>query len=328
MQYRHLGRTGLLVSPLALGTMNFGDRTDESTAHAILSAAADAGINLVDTADVYGTPQTPDIKQGSGRSEEIIGSWLKSTGRRDEIVLATKLYQPMGPGPNDRRLSARHIRAACEASLRRLGTDRIDLYQMHHMDRFTPVDEILEAMGRLVADGKVLYFGSSNFAGWYIAAMQSEALSRHMLGLVSEQSIYSLVDRAVELEVIPACRHFGIGLLAWSPLGRGLLAGVLHAHDCGRRTLPALRARVERHRAQLEQWEALCAELGLPPSEVALAWLLGRPGLTAAVTGPRTMAHLEGSLRALDLELPPEVIARIEAIWPGPGGEAPEAYAW
>ncbi|MDO5532620.1 aldo/keto reductase [Sutterella sp.] len=324
MEYRHLGRTGLLVSPLALGTMNFGDRTDEATAHAILSAAVDAGINLVDTADVYGCPQTPDIKQGSGRSEEIIGSWLQKTGRRDEIVLATKLYQPMGPGPNDRRLSARHIRAACEASLRRLGTDHIDLYFMHHMDRATPVDEILEAMGRLVADGKVIYFGSSNFAGWYIAAMQSEALARHMLGLVCEQSLYSLADRMVELEVAPACRHFGVGLLAWSPLGHGLLSGVLGREQ----SFPGLAPRIERHRAQLEQWEALCAGLGAAPSEVALAWLLTRPGLTAAITGPRTMAHLEGALRALNLRLSAETLERIDAIWPGPGGEAPEAYAW
>ncbi|MHC2048191.1 aldo/keto reductase [Klebsiella pneumoniae] len=218
MNYTHLGRTGLKVSRLCLGTMNFGDVTDEKTSARILDEALEAGINFIDTADVYGTEQSPDIQQGSGLSEEIIGRWLQQGGRRERIVLATKVYQPMGPGPNDRRLSAYHIRKACEDSLRRLKTDHIDVYQMHHIDRHTPWEEIWQAMELLVQQGKVLYIGSSNFAGWDIATAQSVATARHFLGLVAEQSLYNLTARTIELEVIPACRHFGLGLIPWSPL--------------------------------------------------------------------------------------------------------------
>ncbi len=210
MNYTHLGRTGLKVSRLCLGTMNFGDVTDEKTSARILDEALEAGINFIDTADVYGTEQSPDIQQGSGLSEEIIGRWLQQGGRRERIVLATKVYQPMGPGPNDRRLSAYHIRKACEDSLRRLKTDHIDVYQMHHIDRHTPWEESWQAMELLVQQGKVLYIGSSNFAGWDIATAQSVATARHFLGLVAEQSLYNLTARTVELEVIPACRHFGL----------------------------------------------------------------------------------------------------------------------
>ncbi|HBX5932726.1 TPA: hypothetical protein MH595_09360 [Klebsiella pneumoniae] len=228
MNYTHLGRTGLKVSRLCLGTMNFGDVTDEKTSARILDEALEAGINFIDTADVYGTEQSPDIQQGSGLSEEIIGRWLQQGGRRERIVLATKVYQPMGPGPNDRRLSAYHIRKACEDSLRRLKTDHIDVYQMHHIDRHTPWEEIWQAMELLVQQGKVLYIGSSNFAGWDIATAQSVATARHFLGLVAEQSLYNLTARTIELELIPACRHFGLGLIPWSPLAGGLLGGVLH----------------------------------------------------------------------------------------------------
>lgn len=213
MNYTHLGRTGLKVNRLCLGTMNFGDVTDEKTSASILDEALEAGINFIDTADVYGTEQSPDIQQGSGLSEEIIGRWLQQGGRRERIVLATKVYQPMGPGPNDRRLSAYHIRKACEDSLRRLKTDHIDVYQMHHIDRHTPWEEIWQAMELLVQQGKVLYIGSSNFAGWDIATAQSVATARHFLGLVAEQSLYNLTARTIELEVIPACRHFGLGLI-------------------------------------------------------------------------------------------------------------------
>ena len=222
MDYTHLGRTGLKVSRLCLGTMNFGDVSNETTSHRILDEAVEAGINFIDTADVYGTEQSPNIPQGSGLSEKIIGRWLEQGGRRDRIVLATKLYQPMGPGPNDRRLSAYHIRKACEDSLRRLKTDHIDVYQMHHIDRHTPWEEIWQAMEILVQQGKVLYIGSSNFAGWDIATAQSMASARNFLGLVAEQSLYNLAARTVELEVIPACRHFGLGLIPWSPLAGGL----------------------------------------------------------------------------------------------------------
>lgn len=225
MRYTNLGRTGLKVSRLALGTMNFGELTDEATSFAIMDEALDAGINLFDTADVYGGPQSPDMEKGFGISEEIIGRWLAQGGRRDHIILATKVYQPMDIGPNDRRLSGYHIRRACEASLRRLKTDHIDLYQMHHVDRTTPWEEIWQAMEQLIREGKITYVGSSNFAGWDIATAQCSAVSRNLLGLTSEQSLYNLTQRTIELEVIPALRHFGIGLIPWSPIGMGVLGG-------------------------------------------------------------------------------------------------------
>ncbi len=328
MQYKHLGRTGLQVSRLALGTMNFGELTDEAAGFEIMDRALEAGINFFDTADVYGGPQFPDMEKGYGVSEEIIGRWLARGGRRDRIVLATKLYQPMGTGPNDRRLSAYHIRRACEASLRRLGADHIDLYQMHHVDRGTPWDEIWQAMEQLVREGKVTYVGSSNFAGWDIATAQCAAARRNFLGLASEQSLYNLTDRTVELEVIPALRYYGVGLIPWSPIGMGLLGGVLRKANEGRRATPNSRARIERHRPQLEKYETLCDQLGEEPAAVALAWLLHNPAVTAPIVGPRTAGQLTGSLRALEVLLSDEALRRLDEIWPGPGGEAPTAYAW
>ncbi|MFJ7955851.1 aldo/keto reductase [Streptomyces sp. NPDC096319] len=329
MQYTHLGRSGLKVGRLALGTMNFGDATDEAESFKIMDAAVDAGINLFDTADVYGGPQTPDMKQGYGLSEEIIGRWLaQGGGRRDKIVLATKLYQPMGPGPNDKYLSAYKIRRSAEASLRRLQTDHIDLYQMHHFDRSTPWEEIWQAMEQLVREGKVTYIGSSNFAGWQIATAQNAATARNFMGLVSEQSLYNLAARTVELEVIPALRHYGIGLIPWSPLAGGLLGGVLKKLEDGRRTTPHMQRTVERYRPRLEAYEKLCADLGEQPADVALAWLLHNPVLTATIIGPRTADQLATSTGALDIALSAETLDRLDEIWPGPGGEAPEAYAW
>lgn len=329
MEYKHLGRTGLQVSRLALGTMNFGELADEGTSFAIMDEALDAGINFFDTADVYGGPQAPDMVKGYGVSEEIIGRWLaQGGGRRERIVLATKVYQPMETGPNDRRLSAYHIRRACEASLRRLKTDHIDLYQMHHVDRFTPWDEIWQAMETLIRDGKITYVGSSNFAGWHIATAQCTAASRNLLGLASEQSLYNLTQRAIELEVIPALRHFGIGLIPWSPIGMGLLGGVLKKLAEGRRATAQLQMQVDKLRPQLQAYEALCAQLGEVPSDVALAWLLHNPAVTAAISGPRTVEQLRQNLRAPLLTLSAETLVQLEAIWPGPGGEAPEAYAW
>lgn len=294
MNYTHLGRTGLKVSRLCLGTMNFGDVTDEKTSARILDEALEAGINFIDTADVYGTEQSPDIQQGSGLSEEIIGRWLQQGGRRERIVLATKVYQPMGPGPNDRRLSAYHIRKACEDSLRRLKTDHIDVYQMHHIDRHTPWEEIWQAMELLVQQGKVLYIGSSNFAGWDIATAQSVATARHFLGLVAEQSLYNLTARTIELEVIPACRHFGLGLIPWSPLAGGLLGGVLKKMASGRRARPAFARLIEQYRPQLEAYEGLCEDLGETPSDVALAWLLQNPVVTAPFSVSQASLVLEG----------------------------------
>ncbi|GGW09348.1 oxidoreductase [Streptomyces capoamus] len=329
MTYNHLGRTGLKVGKIGLGTMNFGWVTDEPTSFAILDRAVEEGINFIDTADVYGGPQSPDMTQGYGASEEIIGRWLaQGGGRRDRIVLATKLYQPMGTGPNDKYLSAYKIRRAAEASLRRLQTDHIDLYQMHHVDRSTPWDEIWQAMEQLVREGKVTYVGSSNFAGWHIATAQQEANKRHFLGLVSEQSLYNLGARTVELELIPALRHYGLGLIPWSPLGGGLLGGALEKADSGRRSSPDFLATVDRHRPQLEKYEALCADLGERPADVALAWLLHNPAVATTIVGPRTPEQLTESLRAPHLTLSPETLRALDEIWPGPGGEAPEAYAW
>ncbi len=329
MDYTHLGRTGLKVSRIALGTMNFGELTDEPTSFSIMDEALEAGVNFFDTADVYGGPQSPGMAKGYGTSEEIIGNWLAQDGaRRDRIVLATKVYQPMETGPNDKYLSAYHIRRACEASLKRLKTDHIDLYQMHHIDRATPWEEIWQAMEQLIREGKITYVGSSNFAGWDIATAQMTATARQMLGLASEQSLYNLAQRSIELEVIPALRHFGIGLIPWSPIGMGLLGGVLEKITEGRRAAPGLQAQIEKKRPQLEAYEALCREMGEAPSSVALAWLLHNPVVTSAISGPRTVAQLRQNLKAPSLTLPSEMLAKLDQIWPGPGGEAPEAYAW
>jgi aryl-alcohol dehydrogenase-like predicted oxidoreductase len=281
------------------------------------------GINFFDTANVYGW------KVGEGITEQIIGRWLaQGGGRREKIVLATKVYNEMGSGPNDRRLSAYHIRRACEGSLLRMRTDVIDLYQMHHIDRSTPWEEIWQAMERLVREGKVLYVGSSNFAGWHIARAQGEAQKRSFLGLVSEQSLYNLATRAIELEVIPACREYGLGLIPWSPLEGGLLSGALQKAKEGRRSEERTGKLIEKHRSKLEKYEPLCAEIGAQPGDVALAWLLQNPVVTSPIIGPRTMEQLSSTTRALELKLSPEVLKKLDEIWPGPGGEAPEAYAW
>ena len=322
MRYRRLGRTALQVSELCLGTMNFGPRTDEADAFDILDVALDAGINFVDTADQYGG------HLGVGTTEEIIGRWIAGDGRRrEQIVLATKLYEPMSELPNDRGLSAIHIRRACDASLRRLQTDHIDLYQMHHLDRAAPWDEIWQAMETLIAQGKITYVGSSNFAGWSIAQANEAATARHVLGLVSEQSLYNLTERTIELEVLPACEAYGLALLPWSPLAGGLLGGVSAGDSTGRRASPEMRRRIDDRRSQLERWEHACSELGHAPSEVALAWLLHRPGVTAPIVGPRSVDQLHSALAAAELDLDDDVMARLDEIFPGPG-PAPEAYAW
>jgi aryl-alcohol dehydrogenase-like predicted oxidoreductase len=323
MEYTHLGRSGLKVSRLCLGTMNFGPLSSQADSFEIMDKALELGINFFDTANVYGW------HLGKGITEEIIGRWLaQGGGRREQIVLATKVYGRMGDRPNERGLSAYHIRRACEESLRRLQIDHIDLYQMHHIDRETPWEEIWQAMEQLVREGKILYVGSSNFAGWHIAQAQAAAAARRFMGLVSEQSLYNLSARMIELEVIPACRAYGLGLLPWSPLGGGLLAGAVQKASDGRRASEHTQEAAEQHRAQLDAYESLCRKLGEKPVDVALAWLLQVPGVTAPIIGPRTLEQLEGSLRALEIELSEDILARLDEIWPGPGGEAPEAYAW
>ncbi len=323
MQYVHLGRTGLKVSRLCLGTMNFGPQTSEEDSHALMERALELGINFFDTADVYGW------KRGEGWTEQIIGRWFaKGGGRREKVVLATKVYGDMGDWPNQSRLSALHIRKACEDSLRRLQTDYIDLYQMHHIDRNTPFEEIWQAMEQLHREGKILYVGSSNFAGWHIAKAQEMARSRNFLGLVSEQSLYNLTARTIELEVIPACREYGIGIIPWSPLAQGILGGVLRQTEGDRRFSDRARRAIEQQRDRLERWEALCEEMGEKPADVALAWLLHQDAVTAPIIGPRTMEQLEGSTRALEVPLSEEILKKLDEIFPGPGGPAPEAYAW
>ncbi|WP_042377045.1 aldo/keto reductase [Streptacidiphilus melanogenes] len=336
MEYTQLGRTGVRVSRLVLGTMNFGPQTDEAASHGLMDAALDAGVNFFDTANIYG------LNEHKGLTEEIVGSWLaKGGGRRDKVVLATKVYGNMIDGepivgaswPNFDRLSAVNIRRSVEASLRRLGTDHIDLYQFHHVDRLTSFEEIWQAVDVLVQQGKILYAGSSNFPGYKIAqANETARRDRPGLGLVSEQCLYNLFERRSELEVIPAAQEYGLGVIPWSPLHQGLLGGALRkeAEGSGARTRagrsaagladPAVRARVE-------AYENLAAKHGLEPGEVALAWLLTRPGVTGPIVGPRTHEQLESALRALELTLSEELLAGLDEIFPGPG-PAPEAYAW
>ena len=330
VQHKRLGTHGVLVSNLCLGTMNFGWHTSEADSFAIMDRALELGINFFDTADVYGWSVE------HGLTEEIIGRWFaRGGGRRDAVVLATKVYNPVDRKANrpevnsdGRSLSAYKIRKHCHGSLARLQTDWIDLYQMHHVDRDCPWDEVWQSFDALVKQGKVVYVGSSNFAGWDIATACQEAARRGLMGLCSEQSIYHLDNRMVELEVIPACRHYGLGLIPWSPLGGGLLGGALQKHAGGRRQGEDFDKKVEARRGQLERYESLCRDLGHPPGEVALAWLLHNPVVTAPIIGPRNLEQLESAVRAAAIRLDAETVARLDEIFPGPGGEAPRAYAW
>ncbi|MEV4924376.1 aldo/keto reductase [Streptomyces roseoverticillatus] len=331
MEYTQLGRTGLKVSRLVLGTMNFGPQTDEAGSHAIMDAALGAGVNFFDTANVYGWGDD------KGRTEEIIGTWFaKGGGRRDKVVIATKVFGNMGPDgadwPNHDRLSAANIRRAVDASLKRLQTDHIDLYQFHHVDRATPWDEIWQAIDVLVQQGKIVYAGSSNHAGWHIAQANEAARRRGSLGLVSEQCLYNLAERRAEMEVIPAAEGYGLGVIPWSPLHGGLLGGVIRkereggsARAASGRSADALAN--TKVREQVQAYEDLLDKHGLQPGEVALAWLLTRPGVTGPIVGPRTADQLASALRAVELELSAELLGQLDEIFPGPG-PSPEAFAW
>jgi len=326
MEYTYLGRTGLKVSRLCLGTMNFGPYTTEQDSNKIMNRSLELGINFFDTANVYGAMNDP---KAVGITEEIIGRWFaEDKSRRDKVVLATKVYGRMGDYPNESKLSAYHIKKACEDSLRRMQTDHIDLYQMHHIDRNTPWDEIYQAMEQLIREGKIIYVGSSNFAAWNLAEAYYKAKERHMLGIISEQSIYSLRNRHIELEVIPACRAFGIGLIPWSPLGGGILCGVLEKAKEGRRTREPLQKSVEKLQPQIEAYENLCKEINQRPADVALAWVLQNPVVTSPIVGPRTIEQLEENVNAINIKFTDETLRRLDEIWPGPGNQAPEAYAW
>ena len=332
MDHTHLGRSGLSVSRLCLGTMNFGPHTTQDDAFAIMDSAHEQGVNFFDTANVYGRggPDSGAMRTiGRGATETILGSWFaQGGGRRERTVLATKVYGAMGDWPNSGRLSALNIRRALDASLQRLRTDHVDLYQFHHVDRDTPWEEIWQALEVAVAQGKVLYVGSSNFAGWHIARAQEAAAARHFTGLVSEQSIYNLLTRDLELEVIPAAEHYGLGILPWSPLHGGLLGGVLKKDRDGKRRLVG-RAKegVERDRDRIQAWEDLADELGHEPGDVALAWLLAQPAVTAPIIGPRTQEQLDAAVRALEVRLDEDTLRKIDEIFPG-RDTAPEHYAW
>ncbi len=320
MQYTNLGRTALKVSRLCMGTMNFGPQTSEADSFAIMERALEHGINFWDSADVYGG------KKGEGVTESIIGRYFaQGGGRREKVVLATKVYGDMGDWPNTSRLSALHIRRACDASLKRLQTDYLDLYQMHHVWRDAPWAEVWQAMEMLVQQGKVVYIGSSNFAGWHIAQGNEIAKKRNFLGLVSEQSLYNLNARVVERDLIPACEAYGVGLIPWSPLGGGLLGGVLDKPTEGRRA--GMAEAIEKNRSKLEPWEALCKQMGEAPADVALAWLLSNKVVTAPIIGPRTLEQLDGSLKALEIKLDEGALKKIDEIFPG-FRPSPEGYAW
>ena len=341
MQYTNLGRTGVKVSRLCLGTMNYGPQASEQEGHGQMDKAIDLGINFFDTADVYGW------KKGEGVTEQIIGTWFaQGGGRREKVILATKVHGDMDIDPQDitmkRGLSAIKIRRACENSLKRLKTDYIDLYQMHHIYPQAHWDELWQAFEVLVQQGKILYVGSSNFAGWQITLAQMSARRHLMLGLVCEQSKYSLLCRNVEQEVLPACQHLGLGVIPWSPLDGGILGGALEKFNQGRRAGDQAKQRIEKARPQLEKWEAFCREMGEKPADVALAWVLHNPAVTAPIIGPRTMDQLTGSLRCLEIKLDENALKTIDRIFPGTGGpkdegqgtsdwkkyEAPMAYAW
>jgi len=346
MKYTKLGRSGVKVSRLCLGTMNFGPQTSEEDSHRIMDRAIELGINFFDTANRYGFDIEP------GYTESIIGRWLTKSGKRDDIVLATKFFGPMGGGANEEGLSAYHMRAAVEASLKRLQTDRIDLYQMHHIDRGlphfkspmtylggdlanlvypqhlkpgTPWEEIWQAYGQLITAGKVIYAGSSNFAAWNVAQANERARALGMMGTISEQSKYSLMVRDIELEMVPVCREYGVGIIPYSPLGGGALAGSAHDDGSGRRSGRTFDEETERKRTEFAK---LAGELGEEPPVVALAWLLHNPVVTAPIIGPRTMEQLESAARAVELHLDEATLKRLDEIFPGPGNQAPEAYAW
>jgi aryl-alcohol dehydrogenase-like predicted oxidoreductase len=331
MQFTHLGRSGLSVSRLCLGTMNFGPLTSEADSHAIMDSAHQYGVNFFDTANAYGLTSGVDSGRGEGKgsTEEIIGRWFaQGGGRRERTVLATKVYGDMGEWPNDGKLSALNIRRALDASLKRLQTDYIDLYQFHHIDRATPWEEIWQAIEVAITAGKILYVGSSNFAGWHIAQAQAAAAQRNLLGLVSEQSLYNLITRDIELEVIPAAQSYGLGIIPWSPLEGGVLGGVLRKEREGKRRLGGRAAEtIQAKRPQIEAYEDFASELGHEPADIALAWLLHQPAVTAPILGPRTQQQLDDAIRALDIHLDDTALARLDEIFPG-YKTAPEHYAW
>lgn len=315
MQLRNLGNSGTIVSEFALGTMTFGAEADEPTSHAILERYLDAGGNLVDTADVY----------SAGASESIIGRWLsRHPGRRDGIVLATKGRFPMGAGPNDLGLSRTHLRTALDASLRRLGVDHIDLYQLHAWDALTPLEETLRFLDDAVRAGKISYYGFSNYLGWQLTKAAQLALANGWAAPVTLQPQYSLIVRGIEHEIVPAALDAGVGLLPWSPLAGGWLSGKYRRDEpptgatrLGENPTRGMEA-WEARNADPRTWEiidavdAVARETGATPSQVSLAWLSGRPAVTSVILGARTVEQLEDNLGAADLSLTDEQRSRLD----------------
>ncbi len=325
MEYRQLGRTGVKVSPLCLGCMMFGGRTSAEDSYSIIDAALDAGINFVDTANVY----------SRGKSEEVTGEALKRNGKRARVVLATKVHGTMDESdPNAQGLSRRHIVEQCEASLRRLQTDYIDLYQLHRPRPEIAIDETLRALDDLIRAGKVQYIGTSTFAAWQVVESLWVAKEHGLNRFVSEQPPYNLLDRRVERELIPMCRTFGIGVIPWSPLGGGLLTGKYRRGENppeGSRfgNMPQNSPMTRRLRDQVfdvvEALEPIAKDMGATMSQLALAWVMHQPGVTSPIIGPRTMDQLKDNLKALDIQLGPANYKRIDEIIP-PGTNASPFY--
>lgn len=334
MNYTYLGRSNMEVSRICLGTMHFGSRTSEEESFRIMDRALDLGINFFDTANVYGG------SGNQGRTEEIIGRWMQQgSGRRDRVVLATKVYGNMtgGQEPNEKGgISTYKVRKHVEGSLRRLQTDHIDLYQVHHIDRRISAEEFWGTFDRLIHAGQVLYMGSSNFPGWGLAKFQMQAWQRGSVGLVSEQTLYNLVNRYPELEVLPAAQEFGISLIPYMPLAGGILTGKLSSVS-GSRTAQVeeeFGIKLDQSNAQFREFSALCRDLGERENVVAIAWTLANPAVASAIVGIRTVEHLDGLERAAELQLSPETLARLDEIFninkgrKLRSGGAPEAYSW
>ncbi len=317
MLYRRFGHTPVQVSALGLHTQHFGTLNSRKDALALLSGAEERGLTYIDVAGADGLTSFGR----AGGAEPIVGAWLaQAPNRREQVVLSATVFGEMGYGP-----SADTILRACEASLRRLRTDHIDLLILHRLDRGTAWDEVLEATDRLTRAGKIGHLGSSHLAGWHLATFNQEASKHDLPGFVSEECAYSLLRRSFELEVLPACRAFGMAVITSSPLADGLLDGVLNASP-GRPVDPDMRRAVAALRPQLQAWEALCHDVGHAPAAVALAWLLHNPRVTASLIGPRTLAELDTAVRAFDVDWSAELAECLDRIFPGPVREAPDAF--
>ena len=311
MEYRNLGRTGVKIAPLALGTDNFANPTPEAECVQIIDAALNAGINLIDTSNSY----------AKGEAERIIGAALKASGKRDQVILATKVHYPTGPGVNDQGNSRRHIMQACEASLLRLQTDYIDLYQTHRPTLDVPLDETLRAFDDLVTQGKVRYIGSSTAPAWHVMeALMTSEIKRYVK-FVSEQSPYNLLDRRIENEMLPMCQAHGLSVLTWSPLAMGMLAGRYSATDVPAADSRAmLRGGIYAERITARgvtlgnQFVALAQARGIDPAQLAVLWVKDQPGVTAPIIGPRTLAQLQNLLPVLELNLSDEIRTACDAL--------------